>query len=158
VAEAAVGDLLLVPGANPLYGLNTLGGALARSTKSGLSHPGIEAELSVTGSGRRRRANFAHGMRSPGGWHSFIGATLFGDAGWRDHSQGRLAKVLLKCGRSHGATDWSASLLGARSRLLGNGLLPELLYRDSRRAVYTFPDTARNRLVQGTAATANCPP
>jgi outer membrane receptor protein involved in Fe transport len=149
VPEAAIGELLLVPGANPLYGLNTLGGALAFSTKSGLSHPGIEAELSVTDSGRRR-ADFAHGMRTPDGWHSFIGATLFDDAGWRDHSQGRLANVLLKFGRSHGATDWSASLLGGRSRLLGNGLLPELLYRDSRRAAYTFPDTTRNRLLQGT--------
>jgi outer membrane receptor protein involved in Fe transport len=149
VPEAAIGGLLLVPGANPLYGLNTLGGALALSTKSGLSHPGIEAELSVTDSGRRR-ADFAHGMRGPGGWHSFIGATLFDDAGWRDHSEGRLANVLLKVGRSHGATDWSASLLGGRSRLLGNGLLPELLYRDSRRAAYTYPDTTRNRLVQGT--------
>jgi outer membrane receptor protein involved in Fe transport len=149
VPEAALGGLLLVPGANPLYGLNTLGGALALTTKSGLSHPGIETEISSTGSGRRR-ADFAHGMRSRGGWHSFVGATLFDDAGWRDHSEGRLANVLLKVGRSLGATDWSASLLGGRSRLHGNGLLPELLYRASRTAAYTFPDTTHNRLLQGT--------
>jgi outer membrane receptor protein involved in Fe transport len=149
VPEAAIGGLLLVPGANPLYGLNTLGGALALSTRSGLTHPGGEAEFSVTGGGRRR-ADLAYGMRNDDGWHNFIGATLFDDAGWRDHSAGRLANVLLKIGRSQGATDWSASLLGGRSRLLGNGLLPDLLYRDSRRAVYTFPDTTRNRLVQGT--------
>lgn len=149
VPESAIGDLLLVPGANPLYGLNTLGGALAFGTKSGLSHPGVQAELSVSSHGRRR-ADLAHGARGAGGWHSFVGATLFDDAGWRDHSAGRLANVLLKFGRAHGATDWSASLLGGRSRLRGNGLLPESLYRTRREAAYTFPDTTRNRLLQGT--------
>jgi len=149
VPEAALASVVLIPGANPLFGLNTLGGALAFTTKSGLTHPGGEAELSLTDSGRRR-ADLAHGWRQADGWHGFLGSTLFDDDGWRDHSAGRLANVFIKLGRSLGATDWSASVLGGRSRLLGNGLLPELLYRDDRRAVYTHPDTTRNRLVQGT--------
>jgi len=147
--EAAIGSLLLVPGANPLYGLNTLGGALAFSTKSGLTHPGGEVEVSVTDQGRRR-ADLAYGWRGKNGWHSFVGATWFDDEGWRDHSSGHLGNVLVKIGRSLGATDWSATLLGGRSRLLGNGLLPDPLYGDDRRAVYTHPDTTRNRLLQGT--------
>lgn len=149
IPEAAIGSVLLVPGANPLYGLNTLGGALAFATKSGLTHAGGEAELSTTDRGRRR-IDLAYGWRQPDGWHAFVGTTLFDDDGWRDHSDGHLANAFLKFGRSLGATDWSASLLGGRSRLLGNGLLPELLYRDDRRAVYTHPDTTRNRLTQGT--------
>lgn len=149
VPEAAIADLTLVTGANPLYGLNTLGGALAFRTKSGLTDPGGEAEFSLTSQGRRR-ADIAWGRQGAGGWHSFVGATLFDDEGWRQHSAGRLGNVLLKVGRSAGATDWSASLLGGRSRVLGNGLLPDLLYRDDRRAVYTYPDTTRNRLLQGT--------
>lgn len=147
--EAAIASVVLVPGANPLYGLNTLGGALAFTTKSGLTHAGGEAELSTTDRGRRR-IDLAYGWRQPDGWHAFVGTTLFDDEGWRDHSDGHLANAFLKFGRSLGATDWSASLLGGRSRLLGNGLLPELLYRDDRRAVYTHPDTTRNRLTQGT--------
>lgn len=149
VPEAAIGSVLLVPGANPLYGLNTLGGALAFTTKSGLTHAGLDAELSVTEHGRRR-IDLAYGWRRPGGWHGFVGTTLFDDEGWRDHSSGRLGNAFVKLGRSLGATDWSASFLGGRSRLLGNGLLPELLYGDDRRAVYTHPDTTRNRLTQGT--------
>jgi len=149
VPEAAIGDLLLVTGANPLYGLNTLGGALAFRTKSGLTHPGGEAGFSFTDQGRRR-ADIAHGWQGPGSWHSFVGATLFDDGGWRAHSAGRLGNVLVKVGRSGAATDWSASLLGGRSRVLGNGLLPGPLYQDDRRAVYTYPDTTRNRLLQGT--------
>ncbi|CAH0317973.1 Vitamin B12 transporter BtuB [Massilia sp. Bi118] len=148
VPEAAIGELTLVTGANPLYGLNTLGGALAFRTKSGLTDPGGEAEFSLTGQGRRR-ADLAYGRQGAGGWHSFVAATLFDDEGWRDHSAGRLGNVLLKVGRSMGATDWSATLLGGRSRVLGNGLLPDALYQVDRRAVYTYPDTTRNRLLQG---------
>ena len=149
VPEAALDSLLLVPGANPLFGLNTLGGALVFRTKSGLTHPGGEAELSVTSAGRRR-TDLAYGVQASGGWHSFVGATWFDEEGWRDHSPGRLGNVLLKVGRSSGASDWSATLLGGRSKLLGNGLLPDMLYSAERRAVYTFPDTTRNRLAQGT--------
>lgn len=147
--EAAIGSVLLVPGANPLYGLNTLGGALAFTTKSGLSDPGGEAGVSFSDRGRRR-ADLAHGWRSEGGWHSFLGATWFDDAGWRDHSGGHLGNLLLKVGRSQRDTDWSLALLGARSRLRGNGLLPDRLYDDDRHAVYTHPDATRNRVGQGT--------
>jgi len=147
--ESAIGSLLLVPGANPLYGLNTLGGALAFTTKSGLTHPGGEFEFSVTDEGRRR-ADLAYGWQGEGGWHSFISGTWFDDDGWRDYSSGRLGNILVKVGRSQGATDWSATLLGGRSRLLGNGLLPDSIYETDRHAVYTHPDTTRNRLVQGT--------
>jgi outer membrane receptor protein involved in Fe transport len=149
VPEAAIGDLTLVTGANPLYGLNTLGGALAFRTKSGLTDPGGELEFSLSSQGRRR-SDIAYGWLGSGGWHGFVGATLFDDAGWRAHSAGRLGNVLAKVGRTTGATDWSASLLAGRSRVLGNGLLPDLLYRDERSAVYTYPDTTRNHLVQGT--------
>lgn len=147
--EAAIADIALMPGANPLFGLNTLGGALAFTTKSGLTHPGGEAELSLTNAGRRR-ADLAYGWHGQNGWHSFVAGTWFDDTGWRDHSAGHLANVFVKVGRAQGATDWSATLLGGRSRLLGNGLLPESIYDDDRRAVYTYRDTTRNRVVQGT--------
>ena len=145
--EAAIATLLLVPGSNPVYGLNTLGGALALSSKSGASHPGMELDLSA-GSGGRRRFDLARGSSDARGWHSFIGATLFDEDGWRQHSQGRLANVFVKLGRDEGGSAWSLSLLGGRSRLHGNGLLPDAMYREDGRAAYTFPDETRNRLLQ----------
>ncbi|MES2019380.1 MAG: TonB-dependent receptor [Pseudomonadota bacterium] len=141
--EAAISNVLLVPGSNPVYGLNTLGGALALATKSGVGDPGLEAQLS-TGSGGRKRVDLAYGASSAERWHSFLGATLFDEDGWRAHSQGQLANVFIKFGRDA----WSVSLLGARSRLRGNGLLPDAMYRQDRRSIYTFPDQTRNRLLQ----------
>ncbi|SFD94855.1 TonB-dependent receptor [Massilia yuzhufengensis] len=147
VPEAAIGRLALVPGSNPLYGLNTLGGAIALETRSGLTDPG--ADLAVTaGSHGRRRVDLAYGANRDG-WHGFVAATLFDEEGWRRHSAGHLANALVKLGRKGSATDWSATLSGGRSRLLGNGLLPDGLYDDDRRAVYTYPDRSSNRVAQG---------
>jgi outer membrane receptor protein involved in Fe transport len=148
VPEAALGRLALVPGSNPLYGLNTLGGAIALETRSGLTDPGAEVALSV-GSHQRRRIDLAYGASS-GGWHGFVAATLFDEEGWRRHSAGHLANGLLKLGHRGAATDWSATVTGGRSRLLGNGLLPDGLYEEDRRAVYTYPDRTGNRVAQGT--------
>ena len=46
--------MTLLPGSNPLFGLNTLGGALSLQTKSGDTHPGTELELPAGSFGRRQ--------------------------------------------------------------------------------------------------------
>jgi hypothetical protein len=147
IPEAAIGKLLLAPGGNPLFGLNTLGGALALTTKSGRSHPGVQAEVS-SGSNGRRRLDLALGMKGENGWHGLAAATAFRDRGWRDASAGRMENALFKLGRAGRDTDWQLTVLGGRSRLHGNGLLPDALYQDDRRAAYTFPDQTRNSLLQ----------
>ncbi|PHV03913.1 TonB-dependent receptor [Janthinobacterium sp. BJB412] len=159
--EAAIGSVLLVPGSNPLYGLNTLGGALALTSKSGRSHPGFEANVS-TSSGGQRRSDLAYGISGADHWHAFLAATVFNDRGWREHSDGRLGNAYLKLGRASGDSDWSLALLAGSSRLVGNGLLPSYrvtddgrqdgLYESQRRAAYTFPDETRNRLRQAVLA------
>lgn len=155
--EAAIASVLLAPGSNPLYGLNTLGGALALTTKSGKSHPGLDATIS-TSSGGQRRGDLAYGYNSDRHWHVFVAATIFDDRGWRDYSDGHLANAFLKLGGTIGDTDWNIALMGGSSRLVGNGLLPSYratqdglvdgLYEENRRAAYTFPDETRNRLRQ----------
>jgi outer membrane receptor protein involved in Fe transport len=145
--ETAISRATLVSGSNPLYGLNTLGGALALRTRSGLDESGFEAELGA-GMAGRRRADLSYGARTASGWHGFAAATLFQENGWRAHSDGRLGNLFAKAGHAGVATRWSVSLLAAHSRLIGNGLLPQDLYDTERRAVYTFPDGSRNRLRQ----------
>jgi outer membrane receptor for Fe3+-dicitrate len=147
VPEAALRKVALVPGSNPLYGLNTLGGAIALETRSGLTDPEGDVALSAASYGRQR-LDLAYGSHA-GGWHRFVAATLFDEEGWRRHSAGRLANGLVKIGHKGAATDWSLVLNGGRSRLLGNGLLPEAMYEEDRRAVYTYPDRSGNRVLQG---------
>ena len=40
IPQTAIAEVNLLPGSNPAFGLNTLGGAVALRTKSGFSSPG----------------------------------------------------------------------------------------------------------------------
>jgi len=145
--EAAIANVTLVPGANPLYGLNTLGGALALTTKSGATHPGLLLEAGV-GSAGRRRLDLAYGKQLEDGWHVFIAGTRFEEEGWREASSGRLGNLFARFGRGLGRTRADLAILAGSSTLLGNGLLPDDLYEANRRAVYTHPDQTSNDVRQ----------
>ncbi|PPT39462.1 TonB-dependent receptor [Xanthomonas arboricola] len=158
--ESAINAVTLMPGSNPLFGPNTLGGAVVLSTASGLTAPGLQGEASI-GSGARKRLDASYGLASQDGWHGLVAVTGFDENGWRDASEGRLGTVFGKLGKQGEQTDWSLSVLHGRSRLIGNGLLPDTrytddgpepgLYRADRRAVYTSPDLTRNRTTLFTA-------
>ena len=158
IPEFAVNTVSLVPGANPAFGLNSLGGALAYTTHDGRSAPGLRAEVSG-GSFGRKRVDLSWGAHAEAsGWHHYLAATGFDERGWRDESAGRIGQLLAKVGHDDGTTGWSIGLLAGASRLVGNGLLPaytiagttlaEDLYFGRRQAVYTHPDQTRNRLLQ----------
>jgi len=46
IPRLAIAETILMPGSNPLFGLNTLGGALSIQTKDGHSNPGTALEIS----------------------------------------------------------------------------------------------------------------
>jgi outer membrane receptor protein involved in Fe transport len=158
VPEAALAKVMLVPGSNPVYGLNTLGGALVLTTQSGLTAPGFSADLRA-GSFGRRRADLAYGWNDGAGLHAFVAGTYFDEDGWRDHSDGHLANGFAKVGYADAHNELEGQLLYGQSRLIGNGLTPETDYTDDgpqpallegrREAVYTWPDQTRNTLWQG---------
>ena len=52
IPDAAINAVYLMPGSNPLFGLNALGGAIAIETKDGFSSPGTSAEIFVSGDRR----------------------------------------------------------------------------------------------------------
>ena len=154
--EAAFDNVTLVPGSNPIYGLNTLGGALAFTTKSGLTTQGNELGLSL-GSHGRLKVDVTHGSKSEDGWHRFVAASAFNEKGWRDYSNGSLQNIFVKTGRSQADTNWDVSFLYGNSKLVGNGLTPSTnygedgesapvdgLYESNRKAVYSYPDESQN--------------
>ena len=156
IPEAAISNVTLVPGSNPVYGLNTLGGALAFTTKSGLTAPGGELKLSL-GSWMRKRADLSYGEKGEDGWHRFIAVTGFHEDGWRHKSEGQLGNVFAKIGRVQADVNWDLSFLHGQSNLLGNGLLPSYAYDDTgartngmyetnRRWGYTYIDRTKNEL------------
>ncbi len=161
VPEFSVNTLTLVPGANPAFGLNTLGGSLSMTTHSGLTAPGWRAQVQ-TGSFGRRQLDLSHGAQHGDGWHSYVAGSTFDEDGWRDHSAGRLAHLLARMGHGDADTSWDVGLQLGRSRLVGNGLVPAStldeagdaivrtpdLYALRRETIYTHPDRTTNHLAQ----------
>ncbi len=156
VPEFALRSIALIPGANPAFGLNTLGGALALTSADAASAPGWRSEASF-GSFGRKRLDLSHGAQHADGWSHYIGAGLFDETGWRDYSAGRLGTAMGKVIHQGTLGDFTLNVLLGRSRLAGNYLVPLYGLDDAgtrtpelgelrRGTVYTHPDITRNRL------------
>lgn len=152
VPKTAVAGLTFSSGSNPMFGLNALGGALALQMKSGFS----DARLRVSGYGGsfgRFNAEVSSGGligRKPASqsaqWAYFVAGQHFRETGWRDHSPSQASLLYGKLSRQGRRSLVDLSVSGGRSRLLGNGPLPDEALAVLPKAVFTHPDRTDNRL------------
>ena len=133
----------LIPGSNPAFGLNTLGGALAIYTKSGADYPG--GGLEVLGGSFGRRSAQAQWGGSRGPLDYFFTGEFFDDNGWAQHNPSRVQQFFGKVGWQDEETDLDVSFTAADNHLQGTQTLPLSFLSDIRQA-YTFPDLNTNRL------------
>jgi outer membrane receptor protein involved in Fe transport len=144
IPRGAISTLTLMPGSNPLFGLNTLGGALSVQTKNGHSDRGTSLSLSA-GSNQRRAVEFEHGGANDTGLNWYLNANLFAERGWRDDSPSDVRQLFGKLGWQNDATRVSLTLAHADNQLNGNGLQEQSMLARDRASVYTKPDETRNR-------------
>lgn len=144
----SLAGMSLIPGSNPVFGLNTLGGALSLQTKSGRTNPGGAIEA-YTGSWGRKAGSAEFGWVSKdGSVDYFLSANIFSEDGWRDSSPSDVNQVFGKVGWQNETTDISLSLTGAHNKLIGNGLLPQdFIDNLGRDSIFTKPDETKNDLV-----------
>ena len=142
--RAAIATVHLIPGSNPAFGLNTLGGALAVYTKSGSHYPGGALEAQ-DGSFRHRSLELVQGGSS-GNWDYFAAANALDDDGWAAHNPSRVRQLFAKVGHQTEVSDLDFSFTAADNTLDGTQTLPRSWYADDIRQSYTFPDRNRNRL------------
>jgi len=142
IPESAIGSIDLIGGANPLFGLNTLGGALAIKTKDGFTHPGYRGEIYGGSFGRIVG-------QAEAGWNNeefgyFATANYFDEDGWRDKSPSEVTNFFGTAGW-HGA-DSTANIrfTYGDGKLIGNGPTPLQLLEIDREAVFTSPDITEN--------------
>lgn len=145
IPKAAIANITLLPGSNPLFGLNTLGGALSLQTKRGDTHPGTELELQA-GSFGRVSTELTHGRKLGEDGHLFLALGGLNEDGWRDHSPSRVRQLFAKVGQDRGKLSWDLSFTHGDNKLVGNGLLPESMLLQNREQVYTRPDRTTNRM------------
>ena len=152
--QFAVDRVQLSAGADPTYGLNALGGALALELKNGFDHTGFRGEVSG-GSFGRYTATAEYGANR-GAWAFYTGATHFSETGWRIASPSEVTQAFADVAYRDEGVDAGLSFTWADTSLNGNAPAPVELLDADRSAVFTFPDTTENRLafVQGRANVA----
>ncbi|AFL86721.1 outer membrane receptor protein [Terriglobus roseus DSM 18391] len=120
IPKVAIASTELIPGSNPVYGLNTLGGAIAVQTKDGISNSGFSIS-GYGGSFGRRAVDAQYGGSNNAGWNWFAAGTLFHEDGWRAQSPSSVKQSFAKLGYAHGETVLSLSGGYAINNLVGNG-------------------------------------
>ena len=144
IPKSAIASVTLMPGSNPLFGLNTLGGALAVTTKDGQKNPGTQWELSG-GSHGRATLGFETGGSRADGTHWFVTGQKFKDGGWRAGYPSDIGQLFGKLGLTAGDARLTLSAALAETDLSGTGLQEQRLLAQDYRSVYSRPDITRNR-------------
>jgi iron complex outermembrane receptor protein len=147
IPQSAISSIQIIPGSNPAFGLNTLGGAVAIYTKSGANEypdkPGYTANIMMGSFGHRTLVVDTGGKQGPWDWFATANDTL--DGGWALHNASRIRQLFAKVGRQDDRSDLDLTLNVANNYLAGTQTLPAS-FADPRQP-YTYPDTNGNRLV-----------
>ncbi len=144
IPQAAISSLEVTPGSNPVFGLNTLGGAIVVTTKRGFDATGTGFELQGGSFGRRiaELDTGGHGERLD----YFLAGNLFDDEGWGEHNPSRVRQGFGKVGYRDAASDVTLAVTYASSNLAGNQALPRSFLSDPLQS-YTWPDTQTDQMV-----------
>lgn len=143
IPRNAISSATLMPGSNPLFGLNTLGGALSVQTKDGVENHGTTAQITYGSSGRKA-FEFEHGG-SLNNLNWFFAGNIFHESGWRVDSPSDVRQGLAKVGWRVGKTDLGLNLTYAYNTLHGNGLQEQKFLAQDWSSVYTIPDITKDR-------------
>lgn len=143
IPQQAIDTIELVPGSNPIFGLNTLGGALAIVTKNGKDDPGGEAEV-TGGSWGRKTVDVQQGGTIGDHLDYYVTGNVANDNGWAQQNASRIRQAFGKLRYTDVDTKIALSAGGADNDLLGTQTIPRSFLSDFRQP-YTFPDRNVNR-------------
>ena len=143
----AIAGISLIPGSNPVFGLNTLGGALSIQTKNGRTHQGGAIETSAGSWDRKTVGAEYGGVSEDGSIDYFISGSYFDEDGWRDYSPTEVKQIFAKVGWENESSRLELSYTGADNDMIGNGLIQrELTHSLDRKEIHTRPDQTENTL------------
>jgi outer membrane receptor protein involved in Fe transport len=141
IPDSAINAVSLISGSNPVFGLNTLGGAISIQTKNGRDDPGTEIEAYDGSFGRHSFEAQTGGTL--GAFDYFLSGNYFDETGWRDFGSSRVWQGFGKAGWQTQTTDLHLSYTYADDFLWGDGATPLSMLSYLREQTYT-PDYTRN--------------
>ncbi|MFM0043346.1 TonB-dependent receptor [Paraburkholderia sediminicola] len=146
--QQAIDTIQLIPGSNPTYGLNTLGGALSITTKNGKTSPGGEAEV-TGGSWGRKTAQIEQGGTIGQNLDYYVTGSVANDDGWAEQNSSRVRQAFDKLRYTDADTTLSFSAGGADNDLHGTQTIPRSFLGNPKQP-YTYPDQNLNSAVYAT--------
>lgn len=144
--EAAI-ESISIRDANPVFGMNALGGSVVLSTRTGRTAPGVSGDVAFGDHGRGEAS--ASAGWSKGDFSGLVAGQARRDDGWREYSPSTLYNGFVDIGWDGDKGGLHVKLVGADTDLTGNGTAPVELLDADYSAVFTHPDTTRNRFVRG---------
>lgn len=142
--ESAIHGVTLVGGSNPLFGLNTLGGALAIDMKDGFNFQGHQAE--AYGGSWGRAATSVESGGNDGRFGYYVNANYFREDGWRDESDSDALNLYGSAGWRGDSSTLDLNYQFGDTDLRGNGASPRGLVALDREQVFTAPDITENEM------------
>jgi iron complex outermembrane receptor protein len=130
--------------ANPLYGLNALGGALSVTMKNGFTFQGVDGELSG-GSFNQRQGAAEFGYNN-GVFGFYAAARILNQDGWRLFSQDSIHQYYADVSLHEGGAKIDLSYTRANNYLYGQGEAPVQSLAINPENVFTGPQNNFNTL------------
>ena len=146
VPDSAIDTVYLMPGSNPLFGLNALGGAISIRTKDGFSDPGTSAQV-FGGSFARFGVEAETGASVDDRFGYFVTGSYLQEDGWRDFSPTEAGQLFGNVAWQTDTSRFGVTLNYADTSLIGNGAAPVQLLEMDREAIFTRPDRTENELL-----------
>ncbi len=139
-------DRATIFGANPVFGLNALGGAIVLDMKNGFSWQGFELDTRFGGRARLQ-GSAQYGVRS-GDWAGYFALEGIRDRGTRYFSGSTVRRFYSDIGYRGDRAEIHATL-GLASNMFGaSGPAPIELVDANKAAVFTTPQNMRNQMAQ----------
>ena len=143
VPDVAI-DRIDVVSANPVYGLNALGGAVIVTMKNGLNFDGAQVETSG-GSWGQRQASIQFGAND-GTFGIYIAGRGLNEDGWRKLSPDSLRQLFSDLSYRSERVALDLSYAAANNRLSGESATPVQELAVDRSLIFTSPQLNANKL------------
>ena len=142
IPEELISTMSVISGANPVFGLNTLGGAIDIRSKNGFTDPGLHAE--VSGGSFGRNESTIQGGGNDGTWGYYLLANHFEERGWRDYSNSNATAFTAAFSWRADKASADLHLAHSETKLNGNGASPIGAIEIRPESVFTAPDRTQN--------------
>jgi iron complex outermembrane recepter protein len=141
--DNAIAGMTII-GANPVFGLNAIGGAAVITMRDGFNFQGAEFDIRG-GSFGRIQSSLALGGNS-GPWGVFVAVEGIKDGGFRDYSEAEIKRMYTDLGVRGDGKEFHLNFTGADNTVGVTAAAPEQLLDLGWNRTFTSPQTTDNQM------------